>query len=217
MKSLVWKTKKFIIFNSFTYEKRYLGILEIILSNTKQKISNISPSTIDNTPLLVLEDIDTKFETEISNLYLEVSRRKEIEETLKGKNQTELGKDIKALLNIINEFSKNDKEWSLKELSNIIQRYFNILLGNKTIKLDTIELDLRRELLPFMAKIITIKTVPSLNKVKELIDKCLNVLEQNSNVEAKDNILLKTIIEINSLINDGNLKLKQKKTNVLTT
>lgn len=68
-----------------------------------------------------------------------------------------------------------------------------------------------------MAKIITIKTVPSLNKVKELIDKCLNVLEQNSNVEAKDNILLKTIIEINSLINDGNLKLKQKKTNVLTT
>lgn len=217
MKSLVWKTKKFIIFNSFTYEKRYLGILEIILSNTKQKISNISPSTIDNTPLLVLEDIDTKFETEISNLYLEVSRRKEIEETLKGKNQTELGKDIKALLNIINEFSKNDKEWSLKELSNIIQRYFNILLGNKTIKLDTIELDLRRELLPFMAKIITIKPVPSLNKVKELIDKCLNVLEQNSNVEAKDNILLKTIIEINSLINDGNLKLKQKKTNVLTT
>lgn len=68
-----------------------------------------------------------------------------------------------------------------------------------------------------MAKIITIKPVPSLNKVKELIDKCLNVLEQNSNVEAKDNILLKTIIEINSLINDGNLKLKQKKTNVLTT
>ena len=122
MKSLVWKTKKFIIFNSFTYEKRYLGILEIILSNTKQKISNISPSTIDNTPLLVLEDIDTKFETEISNLYLEVSRRKEIEETLKGKNQTELGKDIKALLNIINEFSKNDKEWSLKELSNIIKK-----------------------------------------------------------------------------------------------
>jgi len=45
-----------------------------------------------------------------------------------------------------------------------------------------------------MAKIITIKTVPSLNKVKELIDKCLNVLEQNSNVEAKDNILLETII-----------------------
>lgn len=185
---------KFIIFNSFTSEKRYLGILEIILSNTKQKISNITPSTIDNTPLLVLEDIDTKFETEISNLYLEVSRRKEIEETLKGKNQTELGKDIKALLNIINEFSKNDKEWSLKELSNIIQKYFNILLGDKTIKLDTIELDLRRELLPFMAKIITIKTVPSLNKVKELIDKCLNVLEQNSNVEAKDNILLETII-----------------------
>ena len=45
-----------------------------------------------------------------------------------------------------------------------------------------------------MAKIITIKPVPSLNKVKELIDKCLNVLEQNSNVEAKDNILLETII-----------------------
>lgn len=201
---------KFIIFNSFTSEKRYLGILEIILSNTKQKISNISPSTIDNTPLLVLEDIDTKFETEISNLYLEVSRRKEIEETLKGKNQTELGKDIKALLNIINEFSKNDKEWSLKELSNIIQKYFNILLGDKTIKLDTIELDLIRELLPFMAKIITIKPVPSLNKVKELIDKCLDVLEQNNNVEAKDNILLETIIEINSLINYENLNETEK-------
>ena len=61
-----------------------------------------------------------------------------------------------------------------------------------------------------MAKIITIKPVPSLNKVKELIDKCLNVLEQNNNVEAKDNILLETIIEINSLINYENLNETEK-------
>jgi len=200
---------KFIIFNSFTYEKRYLSILEIILSNTKQKISKISLSTIDKTPLLILEDIDTKFESEISNLYLEVSRRKEIEETLKGKNQTELGIDIKALLNIINEFSKNDKEWSLKELSNIFQKYFNILLSDNTLSIDTIELDLRRELLPFIAKIITIKPVPSLNKIKELIDKCLNDLEE-SNTEAKDNILLETIIEIKDLINNEHLSETEK-------
>lgn len=202
---------KFIITNSNSYEKRYIENLKTIFESTKTEISNIILKRVDNIPVLILEDLDTKFEKKINELYLNVLRRKEIEETLNGKNQSSLGIDIKELLNIIKDFSKLDRDMCLEELSSIIEKYHKRLLENDELTLDMIELDLRKELLPFLAKIINIKPIPSLDKIKDKISNCLNLIDKEI-IEETEDLTLNSIKEIIDLSNNENLTETEKET-----
>lgn len=147
----------FITYYSNIYETNYIESLHKVFSHIKREITNLQLSSLHEIPPLTLEDTNTKLENEINTLYKEVKRRKEIEETLNGKNETSLGVDIKTLLEIINDFGEKDKSTYQKSLSNIIQKYYNLLLKDNNMSIELIELDLRKELLPFIASMLTIK------------------------------------------------------------
>ncbi len=200
----------FITYYSNLYETNYIGILHKVFSHIKREITNLQLSNLHEIPLLTLEDTNTKLENEINTLYKEVKRRKEIEETLNGKNETSLGVDIKTLLEIINDFSEKDKSTFQKSLSNIIQKYYNLLLKDNNMSIELIELDLRKELLPFIASMLTIKPKPSLNKIKEKIKSCKNLINNQFNKEISENLLTKSIKEFLQLLENENLNIKEK-------
>lgn len=200
----------FITYYSNLYETNYIGILHKVFSHIKREITNLQLSNLHEIPLLTLEDTNTKLENEINTLYKEVKRRKEIEETLNGKNETSLGVDIKTLLEIINDFGEKDKSTYQKSLSNIIQKYYNLLLKDNNMSIELIELDLRKELLPFIASMLTIKPKPSLNKIKEKIKSCKNLINNQFNKEISENLLTKSIKEFLQLLENENLNIKEK-------
>ena len=200
---------KFIIHNALNYEKEYLSELKTVLENTKTELSKILMLELTKTPILLLEEPDRKFEKEISEIYKKVSRRKEIEETLNGKNETSLGIDIKEIKNRISEFNKSDKEECTKELTNTIQKYYKRLLENSELTIGNIELEIRKELLPFIYKIMIIKPKPNLNKIKEKIDEALKVIEQKE--ENTNDIIIDAITKIKNLNNNENLQEEEQK------
>ncbi len=189
--------------------------LKDILNDCGNKISKKIMQMLEEKSRLSLElDVTTNFEKRIQNLYdkaknyqIKVETYQELLDSLELKKDTDLAKDIKTALEIINLFYISDKNRFNEELQTIITNYKNkikeILFTENTENKESsseIELEVRKDLQPLLSEIyhLSPKAV-CYNKLKEELETSMEYIYRED-IKITNGAILDCLKEIKVLL-----------------
>lgn len=203
--------------------------LNEILDYFQKRISEEIMCIFENEISLALElDIITEFERKITALYQNVQNYQYIIETyqelwnsLEQKNNSELSKDIRTSMQIINIFYISDQNKFNDKLQKIITNYknrINEIISNKNIEgfenikeASEIELELREDLQPLLVEIYNLSPkAVCFNKLKEELNDSLKCFEKEENVKLLKGAIIDIIQEIKNILENEYINAEMK-------
>lgn len=208
-------TEEQINFIIYTYQKTLdISIknqLMDILNHFQEEASQEIILAFNNTNKLSLKlDITTDFQMQVTKLYdkiknfqIKKATYQELLDSLELKNNSELAIDIRTIKEIIKIFYLSDKNKYNEELDKIIRKYKNYI--NKIIKDENIEnikkpseieLEIRKELQPFLEEIQ--RLTPEAISNHKLQDELINTLKyvKKEEVESFNGAIIDRVKEI---------------------